>query len=337
METTTATAKKESSLSKAKEWAKGLFLRKKGAEAIERRPKQPKRKMSRMQKREEIAGWIFCSPLIIGLLLFTFVPMFCSLFWSFYHFDGFTLAPAGLYNFVHAFQDEEVGQSALNTLIYACMNIPLNLVLSYFLALLVNNAHKFTRVFRVLFYLPVVIPAVVSGLLWKDIFDPTFGIFNKILNSIGLPSFPFFQEASTSMFSLILMGCWGIGGGMILWLSAFKNIPKDLYESAKVDGANAFQRFANITIPMSTPIIFFNLVTSVIGSLQYNGTLIFAPRSGRGYDNSLYLYGVKIYWEAMKSGNIGYASALSWLLCIVISILTFILFKTSKWVFYGGE
>ncbi len=299
--------------------------------------KRPKIKMSASRKKETIAGWVCCSPLIIGLALFTAIPMFCSLIWSFFWYDGFNMSPAGFGNFVHAFTDAQVGTAALNTLIYACVNIPLNLVLSYFLALLVNNSHKFTRVFRVLFYLPVVIPAVVSGLLWKDLFDNTYGIFNKILTSLGLDKFPFFMDPKTAMFSLIFMGLWGIGGGMILWLSAFKNIPKDLYESAKVDGANAFQRFCHITIPMSTPIIFFNLVTSVIGSLQYNGTLIFAPRDGRGYEDSLLLYGVKIYWEAIRVGDIGYASALSWLLCIVISLLTFVLFKTSKWVFYGGE
>lgn len=312
---------------------KGFLPAKKDGDA----PKFKRPKMSRMQRKEAVAGWVFASPLIIGLALFTAVPMFCSLYWSFFHYDGFNISPAGLWNYVQAFQDDEVGISALNTLIYAIVNVPLNLVLSYFLALLVNNAHKFTRVFRVLFYLPVVIPAVVSGLLWKDLFDNTYGIFNKILESIGLPKATFFMDPRTAMPSLIFMGLWGVGGGMILWLSAFKNIPKDLYESAKVDGANAFQRFAHITIPMSTPIIFFNLVTSIIGSLQYNGTLIFAPREGRGIDDSLFLFGVKIYWEAMRIGDIGYASALSWMLCIVISLLTLLLFSTSKWVFYGGD
>ena len=124
---------------------------------------------------------------------------------------------------------------------------------------------------------------------------------------------------------------------MILWLSAFKNIPTTLYEAAKIDGANAWQRFTHITIPLSTPIIFFNVVTSVIGTLQYNGTLVIAARGGRGIDDSLYLYGVKIYWEAFQRGQIGYACALSWTLCLVISVFTFVLFKTSKWVFYGED
>ena len=140
------------------------------------------------------------------------------------------------------------------------------------------------------------------------------------------------------MLTLLMMNIWNVGSGMILWLSAFKGIPKTLYEAAKIDGANGLQRFAHITIPMSTPVIFFNLVTSVIGSLQYNGTMVIAgdsSRMGRGVEDSLYLYGVKIYNTAFADGQLGYASALAWVLCIFIAILTFILFKTSKWVFYG--
>ncbi|MFA6620119.1 MAG: sugar ABC transporter permease [Bacilli bacterium] len=291
-----------------------------------------------MKRKEALSGWLFASPLIVGLLLFTLVPMVCSLYWSFFDYDGLTTNNfVGFGEYAKIFTDKSMSQVALNTVIYTFVSIPLNLILSYLLALLVNNEHHFTKVFRVLYYLPCVIPAVVSGLLWKDITDNTYGIFNQILTGMGLPKFSFFSEASTSMFSLLLMNCWGIGGGMILWLSAFKNIPTTLYEAAKIDGANAWQRFAHITIPLSTPIIFFNVVTSVIGTLQYNGTLVIAARGGRGIDDSLYLYGVKIYWEAFQRGQIGYACALSWTLCLVISVFTFVLFKTSKWVFYGED
>lgn len=297
-----------------------------------------KAKTSKMKRKEALSGWLFASPLIVGLLLFTLVPMVCSLYWSFFDYDGLTTNNfVGFGEYAKIFTDKSMSQVALNTVIYTFVSIPLNLILSYLLALLVNNEHHFTKVFRVLYYLPCVIPAVVSGLLWKDITDNTYGIFNQILTGMGLPKFSFFSEASTSMFSLLLMNCWGIGGGMILWLSAFKNIPTTLYEAAKIDGANAWQRFAHITIPLSTPIIFFNVVTSVIGTLQYNGTLVIAARGGRGIDDSLYLYGVKIYWEAFQRGQIGYACALSWTLCLVISVFTFVLFKTSKWVFYGED
>lgn len=296
-----------------------------------RKPKQ-----SRMAFRENLAGWLFASPLIVGLLLFTLVPMACSLFWSFFDYDGLTTQTfVGFAEYAKVFTDKSMAQVVINTLEYTLISIPVNLILSYLLALLVNNSRRSTKVFRIFYYLPCVIPAVVNGLLWKDITDNTYGIFNQLLVSIGLPKFTFFSEASTSMFSLLLMNVWGIGGGMILWLSAFKGIPNTLYEAATIDGANRWQKFLHITIPMSSPIIFFNLVTSVIGTLQYNGTLVIAQRGGRGVDDSLYLYGVKIYWEAFQRGQIGYACALSWLLCLVISVLTFVLFKTSKWVFYG--
>jgi multiple sugar transport system permease protein len=299
----------------------------------------PPRHINHAARKEAVAGWLFATPLILGLLLFTLIPMVCSLIWSFKDYDGFLVNEwVGFGNYIKIFTaDKEMPLVVRNTAIYTFVSIPLNLILSYLLAVFVNNDHKFTKVFRVLFYLPCVIPAVVNGLLWKDITNNTFGIFNQILTSIGLPKFTFFSSASTSMFSLILMNVWGIGGGMILWLSAFKNIPSTLYEAAKIDGANAFQRFAHITIPMSTPIIFFNLVTSVIGSLQYNGTLVIASRDGRGEENSLYLFGVKIWYTAFKDGQLGYACALSWVLCLVISIFTIILFKSSKWVFYGED
>lgn len=285
------------------------------------------------------AGWLFASPLIIGLLVFTAFPMIYSLVLSFMDFKpGISQEFIGFDNFIKIFtKDKEIGQVVINTIVYTFCSIPLNLVLSYFLALLVNNTHKFTKVFRVLYYLPCIIPAVVSAVLWKDITDPTIGIFNKILQGMGIPAFSWFSEASTSMASLLIMNLWSIGGGMILWLSALKGIPKTLYEAATIDGANRFQKFLHITIPMSTPVIFFNLVTSVIGTLQSTATLIIAPRAGRGEEDSLYLYGVKIYWHAFKEFDLGYASALSWLLCIAIGILTFILFATSKWVFYGED
>ena len=291
--------------------------------------------------KSNYVGWLFNLPLMIGLLVFTCIPMCLSLYYSFFDLsvkaDGLVGEFVGLGQYIRIFQDEEMGPVVLNTLLFAIISVPLNLVLSYFLALLVNTKFKFTKFFRVIYYLPVIIPAVVNGFLWKDLTDSTFGIFNKILNMIGLDNFPFFQSAKTALFSLILMNVWSVGGGMVLWLSAFKNIPKPLYEAARIEGANAFQRFYKITLPLSTPIIFYNAVMSIIGTLQFNGTLTIGINNGKGIDNSLYLYGVKVWFEAFKSGDIGYGAALSWLLFIVIGILTFIMFSTSKWVYYQED
>lgn len=289
--------------------------------------------------RKNYVGWLFNLPLILGLLIFTAVPMCLSLFYSFNDtkvmWDGINVTWVGLENYIHVFQDEEMPLIVKNTVIFTIISVPLNLILSYFLALLVNTKFKFTKFFRVLYYLPCIIPGVVSGLLRKDLTDSSFGIFNKILTSIGLPTYSWFNSAKTSIASLLIMNSWGVGGGMVLWLSAFKNIPNSLYEAARMEGANSFQRFYKITLPLSTPMIFYNAVMSIIGTLQFNGTLTLS--NGKGIDNSLYFYGVKVYFEAFVSGDIGYGAALSWLLFLVIAVLTFILFATSKWVYYQED
>lgn len=299
-----------------------------------KRKYKPQNKFLKFLKRNYV-GWLFNLPLMIGLAVFTFVPMFLSLYYSLFEIEAdFSAQFIGFGNYLRIFTDRSMPKVALNTVLYAVISVPLNIILSYFLALLVNQKFKFTGFFRIIYYLPVVIPAVVNGLLWKDLTDSTYGVFNKFLLMLGFNKFPFFSSSETAMISLIFMNSWGIGGGMVLWLSAFKNIPNSLYESAKIEGANAFQRFLNITLPLSTPMIFYNMIMSVIGTLQYNGTLTFASRYGRGEGDSLFLYGVKVYWEAFRNGNIGYASALSWLLFIVIAVLTGIMFASSKWVYY---
>ena len=292
---------------------------------------------------ENYTGWLFNMPLAVGLLVFTFIPVIYSLVFSlnddiFILNGNVTMTFIGLKNYVKIFaEDREMGKVIINTVIYTLVSIPLNLVASYFLALLVNTKLKGVEAFRVFYYLPCMIPAVVGGLLWKDMFDTTYGVFNKMLGFIGLGPFQFFSNEKTALSSVFLMNMWGIGGGMILWLSAFKNIGRHYYEAAELDGANAWVKLINITIPMSTSMIFFNIITSVIGTLQYNGTLTFASRDGRGPENSLYMYAVKIYREAFEKDNMGYACSLAWILLIVIGLITVLLFSTSKWVFYGEE
>lgn len=302
-----------------------------------------KEKFSKFIKRN-YTGWLFNLPLMIGLLAFTALPMICSLIFSF-HTDvtiingEVFMEYVGMKNYVDAFvrYGDVVWLTAKNTIIYTIINVPLSLVLSYFLALLINTQLKGVKAFRVIYYLPCMIPAVASGLLWKDMFDPTYGVFNKLLGMIGLGPFRFFSSEHSAMPSIFVMHLWGIGGNMVLWLAAFKNIGKHYYEAAELDGANAFVRLVHITLPMSTSTIFFNVITSMIGSLQYTGTLTFASRDGRGPEDSLYMYGVMVYREAFMKDRLGYASALAWILLIVIGIITFLLFRSSKWVFYEEE
>lgn len=291
--------------------------------------------------RRNWAGWMFISPLVVGIAVFTLYPMIQSLIYSFYNYDGGRVFEfSGLANFKYMFglDLEEVGKVFANTFLYAAISVPLNLCLSYLLAVLVNQKIKGVTAYRVLYYLPVVIPGVVSGVIWSQIMDPSSqGVFNLMLSKLGLPTSGFFATASTAMMSAIIMNMWGLGGGMVLWLAALKNIPNGLYEAAKIDGASVFRRFFNITIPLSTPMIFYNLVTGIIGAMQTNHTMVFASDGGRGPKDSLYFIAVKIYREAFVGKDFGYASALAWLLFLIIAVLTAVTFMSSKWVYTGDN
>lgn len=291
--------------------------------------------------KDSVPGWIFVLPLVVGMLVFTLYPVLKSLIYSFHRYnDASVYEFIGFGNFRLMFTDdsEEILKVFSNTFLYAIITVPLNLFLSYFLAVIVNQKIRGVNVFRVLYYLPVVIPGVISGVIFSQMFDNTnFGLFNSVLKSLGRSEpFPFFTSEKTAMFSAVLMNFWTIGASMILWLSALKNIPQGLYEAAKIDGAGVWTRVFKITIPMSTPMIFYNLITSIIGALQTNATMVYAPNGGRGEGDSIYFIAVKIYTE-FASGYYGYASAVAWVLFVVIAILTFITFKTNKWVYTGDE
>lgn len=266
--------------------------------------------------KDSVPGWIFVLPLVVGMLVFTLYPVLKSLIYSFHRYnDASVYEFIGFGNFRLMFTDdsEEILKVFSNTFLYAIITVPLNLFLSYFLAVIVNQKIRGVNVFRVLYYLPVVIPGVISGVIFSQMFDNTnFGLFNSVLKSLGRSEpFPFFTSEKTAMFSAVLMNFWTIGAGV--WTRVFK-----------------------ITIPMSTPMIFYNLITSIIGALQTNATMVYAPNGGRGEEDSLYFIAVKIYTE-FASGYYGYASAVAWVLFVVIAILTFITFKTNKWVYTGDE
>ena len=286
------------------------------------------------------AGWKFVTPIVIGIAVFTLYPMIQSFVYSFYNYQGSTFEFDPGVNFAYMFgaDFDEVLKVFGNTFLYGLISVPLNLCLSYLLAVLVNQKIKGVTAFRVLYYLPVVIPGVVSGVIWSQLMDPsTLGVFNLILSALGLPTSGFFSAPDSAMASVIVMNIWSMGGGMVLWLAALKNIPNGLYEAAKIDGAGVFRRFFRITVPLSTPMIFYNLVTGVIGAMQTNHTMVFAGYDGAGPRNSIYFIAVKIYNEGFGGQDFGYASALAWVLFVIIAILTGITFATNKWVYTGDE
>lgn len=291
--------------------------------------------------KRNYTGWLFIMPTVLGILFFTLYPMVASLVYSF--FDYNVVDPPhnfGFQNYIRPFTEgwPEFSKSLQVTFVYSIVSIPLNMVLSFALALMLNQKAKGMRFFRLLYYLPVIIPSVVSGLLWRDIMQPNGGIMNAILEAVGLPASKFFMDKNTAMPTLIFTGLFGLGGGMILWIASLKNISPALYEAADIEGANYFVKLFRITIPMCSPVIFYNLITGVIGALQTFGGVFVITGGGGGVDNSMLFYVMNIYNQAFSSRlAMGYASALSWILFVIIGILTFIMFKTSKWVYYGGE
>lgn len=296
-------------------------------------PSAPRR-YTKLQRfwRNNREGWMFVLPLVIGLGIFTVYPMIQSLVWSFFTYRGsLYYYPVGFDNYSYIFsRDPNFWRVFGNTCYYAFVSVPIVLVTGYLLACLANLPLKGIGAYRVIFYLPCVIPSIVSGVLWGDMYSAN-GIFNTLFGLFGGHSEFFLSESSfVAISSIFLMNLWSIGGGMILWLSAFKAIPTQLYEAAKIDGGGVFARFWYITIPCSAPMIFFNIVTMLIGTFQYNGTLVLSPPSGEGYHNALNMFGVYIYNQAFRSMNWGYASALSWVLMIFIGIITAGLFGARR-------
>ena len=289
--------------------------------------------------RKDYLGILFVLPVILGLAIFTFVPMFKSLYDSFHDIDIFGKASNfGFQNYKKMFTSNKIEfyESLWATIKYTIIAIPVTMVLSFSLAFLLNRELKGIKLARVLCYAPVVIPTVVNGALWRTITTSEIGYLNLVFKAVGLPNYTFFETNETAFQSFILVGLFGIGSGMILWLSQLKNIPKTLYESADLEGANGLQKLLCITIPMCTPTIFYTLITSIIGTFQvFDLAYMFTNPLNQKTLNFFVLY---IYQQAFgRFGQMGYASALSWILFLIIAALSALVFKTSKWVYYGED
>lgn len=307
--------------------------------------------LSKIRKRNDFksrVGWfLFILPVVLGILIFSLYPIVISLYYSFFKiYTGTTNLPQwsvvegfsnfGLFNYQKLFRDPEVWLSLRITFTYSIIVVPSCLILSFFLALRLNSKVKGVGVFRMIYYLPVIIPSTIWGLLWRDFFDTRFGLGNAIFTRLGLPSQTFFTSASTALPTFMSIQLWTLGASMILWLSALKNVPESLIEAAKLDGANGFLRLIYVIIPMCSSILFYNIVTGIIGAIQTLGPVMtLMGSSGAGPDNSLLFFAYKIYGTAFSSWQMGYACALAWFMFVIIAALTGLIFKTSKWVYYG--
>lgn len=293
--------------------------------------------MSRQVLRQHLDGWLFASPWIIGFLLWTVGPMLASLVIAFTNWDLITSPTyVGLKNFATMVTDDLVWKSLQVTTVYALVSVPLHIVFGMMLALLLNAGVRGQRFYRTAFYLPSVLSGVAVALLWRWLFSTEFGLFNLLLSYVGITGPSWLGDPQWAMPSLILMSLWGVGAGTIIYLASLQGIPTDLYEAAEVDGATAWTKFWRITLPLMTPVLFFQLVTGFIVALQVF-TQAFIMTSG-GPNNATLFYLLYLYRNAFEYFRMGYASALAWVLFIYILVLTLLIYWSSnRWVYYEGE
>jgi multiple sugar transport system permease protein len=296
--------------------------------------------MSPLSRRNLMHALVFIAPWIIGFILFTAYPILASLYYSFTDHDVLTPSEfVGISNYRDLLTTDHLFFKAVtNTLYFALVSIPLNIVLGVSLALLLNLEVRGMSIYRTVFFLPSIVPQVASALLWAWILNPQFGLANSMLKAIGLPQLGWLSDPVWSKPSIVLMGLWGVGGTMVIYLAALQDVPKELYEAADIDGANAWRKTWSITLPLITPTIFFNLVLGTISTFQAF-TLVYVLTQGQGgpLDSTL-VYGLLLYRNAFSYLKMGYASAMAWLLFAFVVLITFIIFKSSgHWVFYQGE
>jgi len=293
-------------------------------------PRFPKRRMAR---REALECYLFISLAMIGFLVFQVIPIGTSAYLSLT--DSKLIGTPhwiGLRNYVQMGQDPLFWQSLKVTTLYAVVAVPLGLATSLLLAMLMNQKIRGVTIFRTVYYLPAVISGVAVALLWRWIFNPEFGILNVLLDYLGIKGPNWLLDANWALPSLMLMSLWGIGGGIIIYLAGLQGIPTELYEAVEIDGGSGWAKFWHITIPMISPVIFFNLVTGVIWTFQ-EFTRVYVMTGG-GPSNSTLFFGLYLYRNAFRYFEMGYASALAWVLLLVILALTIILFKTARWWVY---
>ena len=290
---------------------------------------------SKMYWRRTIEGYIFISPWIIGFAIFTAGALMGSFGisltkWSMIGTPEFI----GLGNYEYMIKDKFFWQS-LKVTLYYLLNVPLNLMIGLLLAILLNQKIRGMAVFRTVFYLPSVTAGVAVSLLWMWIFNPRFGVINVMLAKIGIMGPAWLGSETWAMPALIIMSIWGVGGSMLIYLGALQGIPTHLYEAATLDGAGAWRKFLNITLPMVTPVLLLNLIMGVIISFQVFTQAFIMTGGGPNYATLFYV--LYLYQQAFQWFNMGYAAALAWVLFVIILFFTFVIFRTSsKWVYYEG-
>lgn len=290
-------------------------------------------------RKKNLTGYLFASPAILGFLIFTIGPMLVSLGMSFTDYSVTGGAHfIGLANFKNMFSgnDPYFYKSLWVTTYYVLLSVPLQIVYSFLLAILLNQNVKGLSVWRTIFYLPSVVPAVALSMIWLWILDPDLGLANELLRLLGLPTSKWIFAEETVIPTLSVMSVWTTGSTTLIFLASLKNVSKQLYEAVEIDGGNAFHKFRHITIPFMTPIIFYNVVMSVIGSFQVFSQAYIM--TGGGPNNGSLFYVYYLYREAFAYSRLGSSCAIAWVLFVIIMIATAIIFRTSDiWVYYENK
>lgn len=287
-------------------------------------------------KREEWYFLLFLSPFIVGILAFTAYPLASSLYLSFTDYNGINPAKfIGAANYFTMVKDDLFWQSIKVTVYYTLLSVPVSLLMSLFLALLINKKIPGQNFFRTSLYLPSMVSGVTMSLLWLWLFNPQIGLINYLLSKIGITGITWLSDEKSAIPSLIIMSLWSMGGGMIIFLAALKAVPASLYESCTLEGANAIRMLWHITLPMISPVMLFQLLMNLIASFQIFIPAYVMTEGGPHYSTWFYVY--YLYKSAFSQFRIGYSSALGWVLLIAVSALSFGIIKMSnKHVYYEG-
>ncbi len=290
--------------------------------------------MSGQRRLERRWGLLMAVPAILGFAVFTAGPMLASLVFSLTDWQiGGTPAFVGTGNYEALADDELFWKSLSATTYYTLGAVPVALIAAFAVAMLLNQRVRGLPVWRTIFYLPTLVPAIANVVLWIWIFNPDFGLLNSLLRQGGLPTGMWIYDEGMAVPSLIVMSTWGFGNTMVIFLAGLQGVPQHLYEAVSVDGGGPWHRFRHITVPMMTPTIFYNLVVGVIGTFQVFSQAYVMTEGGPNNATLFYVY--YLFRKAFRESEMGYASALAWVLFMIIMLVTFLIFRNARrWVYY---
>lgn len=300
---------------------------------------RPRRvRLSKRERRSLVVGLLFLLPWIIHFFAFELYPFLASLYFS---LTVYTLLKppiyVGLDNYVELFTGDGLfWTSMFNTIYFMVLAVGASTVVGIALAMLLNLKVRAMALYRTIFYLPSVTPIVAVSIVWLWLFNSQYGIINNVINAVGLPTIGWLSDPAWAKVGLVLVSLWGVGTAVIIYLAGLQDIPTDLYEAAEIDGANGWSKIRNVTLPLLSPVILFNVITGMIGAFQYF-TQAFIMTGGGPGDSTL-MYSLYLYFNAFRYFKMGYASAMAWILFLMVMSFTLLVFRSSaRWIYYGGK